>query len=333
MKIAFETIAPPSIRMGRLDFVAHAPKWIIAKGGERVTEVAVRSLLVRLEAIQQYLPLAAMKAEESIEYVHQLRVSTRRADAALDMYRDLLPKWRVAWIERQLARIRRATNAARDDDVLARRLAKDEAPAAAALLKRVHEHRAEAQQAVREVYERMTKRKGRFDRRVEKLLKRVRLHGKYRKSKEPTYRDWAVEHLQPILAEFFAAADGDLSNTDRLHQFRIAGKKLRYALELLSAAFGSEFQNTAYPLLETLQNQLGQINDHASAEGRLSGWIEENEDAERGRYLTEMLRHEHEQLNLARQRFTTWWSGERQDQLRDAFEIVLGEHRTARKTE
>lgn len=309
--------------MGKLDSVAHAPKWIIAKGDERVTDVAARSLQARLKPIQKYLPLAAIKHDESIEYVHQLRVSTRRSEAALDMYRELLPKWRVAWLEKQMARIRRATNDARDDDVLARRLAKDEAPAAAALLNRVREHRNAAQPAVLEVYKRLTTKK-RFDHRVEKLLKRVRLRGKHRKSKEPTFRDWAVPQLQLVLDEFFKAATGDLDNTDRLHQFRIVGKKLRYAMELLSAAFGSELRKIAYPLLETLQNQLGQINDHASALDRIGHWRAENVDAESEKYLREMEQYEREQLNDSRERFTVWWSLDQQAQLRDAFASVLG---------
>ncbi len=310
--------------MGRLEPVAHAPRWINADGDTRVSEVAIRSLQARLEPVQEFLPLAALKHDESIEYVHQLRVWTRRADAALDMYRELLPQWRAAWIEKQLARIRRATNDARDDDVLIRRLTNDQTPAAATLLNRVRQHRAEAQKSVMEVHERLTKKK-RLDRRVEKLLQRVRLRGKRGKLNEPTFRRWAADHFRPILDEFFKAGTGDLVDTDRLHQFRILGKKLRYAMELLSAAFDAELRDSAYPLLEMLQNQLGQVNDHASALDRLCRWVEESEDAESTTYLCEMAEFERQQLNDSRQRFSMWWSVEQQSQLRDAFERVVGE--------
>lgn len=303
--------------------MAHSAKWISAQGDEPVTEVAARTLKSRLEPVQRYLPLAATKYEEDVEYIHQLRVWTRRADAAIEMYRELLPKWRAAWIEKQLGRMRQATNDARDDDVFARRLSDDKALAAAALLKRVSEHRAEAQQPVREVYQRMTKKKGRFDRRVEKLLKRVRIRGKRRKSKEPSYRTWASDHLRSILDEFFEVAEGDLNDTNRLHQFRIAGKKLRYAMELLSAAFDAELQNDAYPLFETLQDQLGKVNDHASALDRIGHWVEENEDPDRANYLGEMLNREQEQLKESRQQFSAWWTAERRNQMRDAFDRAL----------
>lgn len=307
-------------------------KWISANSDDPVTEVAARSLESRLRPVQEYLPLAAKSYMDDVEYVHHLRVWTRRADAAIEMYRDLLPDWRAAWIEKQLGRIRKATNDARDNDVLAMRLADDKAPAAAKLLKRVRTQRVEDQQAVREVYKRMTKDDGRFDRRVEKLLKRVRLRGKRSKSKEPTYRAWAEKHLRPILDEFHETAGGDLKNTKSLHQFRIIGKRLRYAMELLSAAFGSGLRSKAYPLLETLQDQLGEVNDHASAIERLGRWIEETKDSDRAKYLSELLKSEQGQLKESRRRFSAWWSADRRVQLRKVFEQVLGDSSTSRKT-
>ena len=311
--------------------MAHLPKWISAQGDEPVTEVARRALRSRLEPVREYLPLAAKRHKEDIEYIHQLRVWSRRADAAIEMYRELLPAWRAAWIEEQLGRIRKATNAARDDDVFARRLADDDAPAAAKLLGRVREHRGEAQKAVLAVYALMDKKKGRFGRRVEKLLKRVRLRGKRRKSTEPTYRDWAEDHLRPILDEFFQVAAGELQDTESLHQFRIVGKKLRYAMELLSAAFDSELRKSAYPLLETLQDRLGKVNDHASALVRIEHWLAENEDSKKAKYLREMLESEQDELRESRRHFSAWWTAERRKEMRDAFEHAL-DSSTSRKT-
>ena len=303
--------------------MAHAPKWISAAGDERITVVAVQSLKSRLEPVQRFLPLAALKYEEDVEYVHQLRVWTRRADAAIEMYRELLPEWRAAWIQEQLGRIRKATNEARDDDVFALRLEKDKAPAAAKLLKRVREHRAQAQWPVLEVYERLTKKKGRFDRRVDKLLKRVRLRGKRQKQNEPTYRVWAEGHLRPILDDFFEMAESDLHSTERLHQFRIVGKNLRYAMELLSAAFSSDLRKNVYPLIEMLQSQLGQVNDHASAAERIHRWISENKDPDRANYLGEILKSEQNKLKESRSEFAQWWTPKQRKQLRAAFDAIL----------
>jgi CHAD domain-containing protein len=247
------------------------------------------------------------------------------------LYRDLLPEWRAAWIEEQLARIRKATNDARDDDVFAQRLEGEKSPAAVKLLQQVREHRAQAQQAVLEVYERLTKKKGRFSRRVEKLLKRIRLRGKRGKSKEPTYRAWAEDSLRPILEEFFEMAESDLHDAEALHQFRIVGKNLRYAMELLSGAFDSKLRKKAYPLLETLQDRLGKVNDRASAAERIRRWIEENEDQERAAYLAEMLRSERDALQETSDQFADWWTTEHRQEMRSAFDEAL-ERQSTKKT-
>ena len=44
-----------------------------------VAEAAIAVLSARLEVVRQFLPLAAEKPYENPEYVHQLRVGTRRA--------------------------------------------------------------------------------------------------------------------------------------------------------------------------------------------------------------------------------------------------------------
>ena len=74
--------------------MAHPAKWTAASPDEPVADVARRSLQDRLAVVEQFLPLAAENWRESMEYVHGLRVSARRAEAALDMYRDLVPDWR-----------------------------------------------------------------------------------------------------------------------------------------------------------------------------------------------------------------------------------------------
>ena len=110
------------------------------------------------------------------------------------------------------------------------------------------------------------------------------------------------------------------------------GKNLRYAMELLSAAFGSQLRNKAYPPLETLQDQLGRVNDHVSPLIRIGHWIEENDDEERAKYLVEMLKSEQDQLKESCRSFAAWWSAERRDRLREVFEEVLGDSSAARKT-
>lgn len=58
----------------------------------------------------------------------------------------------------------------------------------------------------------------------------------------------------------------------RLHKLRIAGKRLRYALELFAACYGEELRELAHELAR-LQTALGELHD-------CDGWVEEC-----GRYL------------------------------------------------
>jgi hypothetical protein len=112
-------------------------------------------LQARLAVVLHYLPLAAEKAEEEVEYVHLLRVWTRRAAAALKLYASLLPRRRRAWIKKQLKRLRCAATDARDCDVLVRRLAEDHThPEAESWADKVRAQRAEAQKPILAINER-----------------------------------------------------------------------------------------------------------------------------------------------------------------------------------
>ena len=100
-------------------------KWTIeASADEPVHEVAVRTIKARLAAIRFYLPLAAEKPAEDVEYVHQLRVATRRTVAAMEMYLAFFPKGPRKEICRELKQLRKAAGLARDLDVLVQRHAK-----------------------------------------------------------------------------------------------------------------------------------------------------------------------------------------------------------------
>ena len=93
-------------------------KWIEGLTPEMpVAEAATAVLAARLEVVRHYLPLAAEKPYDDPEYVHQLRVGTRRAGAALRVFADCLPRKHRRMARRRLREIRRAAGDARDWDV------------------------------------------------------------------------------------------------------------------------------------------------------------------------------------------------------------------------
>jgi CHAD domain-containing protein len=288
---------------------------------ERVSAAAREALTARLEPVAYYLPQAALKADRDIEHVHQLRVATRRAMAALRIYRDLLPPQRTRWLEKQLKRIRESAGEARDCDVLGQRLAGSHGAtldeARAAVLSRIQECRERAQKPIVAQYKRL---EDRLEHRMNKILKKVRWRHDDPLVEEPSFGDAARLALRSVCESFSEAVAGELSDVTALHHLRIAGKHLRYAMELFATAFDEDFRGELYPLIEDLQERLGQINDHASALQRIEQWQSEWNDPALAPPLVELCSAEQSALRDAHRRFSESWTRERFDALLHRFD-------------
>jgi CHAD domain-containing protein len=293
-------------------------KWIDVESPEEpVSRVARRALQGRLELVWYYLPAAALEPEEDIEYVHQLRVSTRRAMAALEIFESLAPRKRRKWFAKQLKRIRKAAGDARDYDVMLQRLAPiceaEQGGAGQRFLKWLAERRADAQAPIRAIHRRLVKR--RFPRRIDTLVARVRFRGGPDRQ-EPSFACAARSNLRPLAEAFFAAGAADLSSVAALHQFRIQGKLLRYAMEVFAGAFGPALRKELYPIVEQLQERLGKINDHATAAARYQAWLAEIDDPGQRQLLSDLAEGEASALEAERRTFLAWWTPERAADLR-----------------
>lgn len=302
--------------------VARPGKWIEGTYAEQpVSAAARRALSVRLAAVRNWLPLAARHADRDVEYVHQLRVATRRAVATLRLFEDVLPARRGAWMRRRLRRLRRVAGDARDFDVLLERLSKDPDFAEfRGVWKRVRRLRRDAQPRLRKAARRLRRKK--FKQRGKQLLRRVRWRGE--PSAEPTFQAAARSGLLPLFDDFFAAQQA-LTNADieTLHKLRIAGKQVRYALEVYAGALGGAEFDAAYREVEKLQQQLGTVNDHATAAARYRRWSDTNPWQREVEALERLLAKEEEQLRLSRERFVLWWTHERAAAMKHALCALL----------
>ncbi len=297
-------------------------KWLPdVSPADRTLDVALRTLKGRLGALLYYLPLAAQKADEDQEYVHQLRVWTRRATAALRLYEDMLPRRRYSWLMKQLKRVRRAANDARDCDVLIERLRKK--PPSRQVkrwLESTQSERIEAQTRIVAVHERLW-RDDRFSHRIDKLLERVRARGEDNAGPAiDRFGDWARSRLRPMVERFFASIPDAQADEAALHQFRIRGKELRYAIEILAGAFADELRTQLYPAIEELQDRLGAINDLATARARLLRKIEETDDAKAVAGWRKLLVEEETHLEESRLEFEAWFTPLMIQDLREGFE-------------
>jgi CHAD domain-containing protein len=297
-------------------------KWIDGTSAEQPVSAAARHALeLRLAVLWHYLPLAARHADEDIEYVHQLRVASRRAVATLELFREVLPPRRAKWLLKQLKQVRRAAGAARDDDVFLERLEawQRKRPAVAMVLKQVRRHRRQAQKPVEKIHRKLVRKD--FERQLSQFLKRIRWRGK--QAGEPCFGRSAWQSLQQLVAQFEACAAGDFTNLEALHQFRIASKRLRYAMELFSAAFVADFRQQLYPQVEQLQELLGSVNDHAVARARLDCWLVESDDEQLSGALRKLAAAEHAAVKQSRARFLEHWTPERAADLRGQFARYL----------
>jgi CHAD domain-containing protein len=279
-------------------------------------EGAARHVLeVRLRVVQDCLPRVLAGHERDPEPVHQLRVSTRRADAALRIFEDCLPGRRYKAARRRLRGIRRAAGAARDWDVFLLALRERQAAAPAEerpgldfLVGYAHGQRVAAQ-AQLEVAD-LQADPG-FDAFVREVLESVRApHGA---PAPATLAGLARAMLAKLSHDLEVAASADLRDYGNLHQVRIAGKRLRYAMEVFADCFGPAFRERLYPMVEELQEILGRANDSHVASVRLAGLrdrLKASCPAEWGRVragVEALLRSHQRRLPQERKRFLKWW--------------------------
>jgi CHAD domain-containing protein len=289
-------------------------KWFsVEPPGAPVVEAAEQILALRLQDVQRYLPLAAHHHGDDIEHVHQLRVSCRRAAAALRAFSTLAPR-RSKKLGRWLKRIRRAAGPARDADVLVARLRDELNPDngyAQQLVAVVLQSRCEAQEALVAIDAKTAG--GGFQRAADKCLKSIR-------NADDGWSDCSfIEFAREAIA---SAAEG-LHGVDpshaaaELHELRIAGKRLRYAIEIFHSAGAPELRADVYPQIEELQERLGAVNDRAASQLRLQRWLGELPADGLAAFAAAQVVSEHAATNRLRDEFMAWWTADRQSQLRE----------------
>lgn len=105
--------------MSQSDQPTPEAKWVKGVSAQQTLhEAAHRILHSRLSAVSYWLPLAAERSDEDVEYVHQLRVSTRRAVEALRVFSGLIPRAACEDLRGRLGQVRLAADEARNLDVL-----------------------------------------------------------------------------------------------------------------------------------------------------------------------------------------------------------------------
>jgi CHAD domain-containing protein len=289
-------------------------KWIAGLSASTpLVDAARRVLTVRLEVVRDYLGLALREAEKDPEYVHQLRVGTRRAGAAVEIFSPYLPKKIYKTARKYLKRLRRAAGEARDWDVFLMNLTE-------AREKTSTRHRAgvdfltgyalaQRDTAQGHLEEASPNGPAAFDYFLADTVAAVaQSSGSAR-----TLNELAAPLLSALLTDLEQAVKADLSDYSRLHRVRILGKRLRYAMEVFADCFPRPFRDKLYPAVEQMQDILGRANDSHVASQRLEALCAKikvvRPDAwKRLQPGIEAQLHYHQQrLPEERRRFLAWW--------------------------
>ncbi|VTS03472.1 CHAD domain-containing protein [Tuwongella immobilis] len=233
---------------------------------------AIRAALgIRLQSVAEFLPKVQIVGSDQAEAIHQLRVSTRRANAVIRIFGDVLPfKW-AKQLRRCLRSIRQAAGDARDADVFIEFLAQHPTP------KRVNATidaflrgyllalRSEAQQRLNDAV-----RLHRPDLEQFQVDLNGGLFEKIRPERaERNLTDLAAISIPECIRAVEEAAVRMPTIVEELHQIRILGKRLRYSMEVFSNCYAPPFRDRYYPAIERLQKLLGEINDLSGANQRL----------------------------------------------------------------
>lgn len=302
-----------------------------------VGEVARELLEARLHLVWRQLELVHRDEAKSPREVHQLRVATRRAVAALELFQPLLLPGLDRWFRKRLRRIRRMAGKARDLDVLVERLVDDARQAEQPGDE--HETRADPRMVDRSAADRaqlaemLTRRRERCRRPLGKLAADLVKLGEWAQPADglvvgesgddpESFRSFACRRLRPVVKRFFRAADRRLRKADELHELRIRGKRLRYALEICRPVFAEGAWQPAATGLEKLQETLGGFTDHVAAADRLDRWSSDT-TGNRRRLMARLSRDERRAARAAREAFSDWWKPSRRRRLRRQCERLL----------
>ena len=252
-------------------------KWVAAYPDERVADVARRTFEGRFVALDDALGVAISPGVAEPDAIRRLRVAARRAEAVLRAYGDVFPRKRSERLREELRRIRRATLRVRDDDVLAMQLEpRASEPSVATLLALLRSQQIDPRPALAEL------RAGRVDdsslgERAATVIATLERRSERGVGRE-RFQEWALRRYEESADRCRAAEAGcDLETADveALHDLRLAGKKLRYEIELLAAVLPDDVKTRVYPSLVETQDRLGTVSDGAAAVARLKRLVAE----------------------------------------------------------
>jgi inorganic triphosphatase YgiF len=233
-------------------------------GDESVAEAFQATARVCLAQIAGNAGL--LRERPTPEVVHQLRVGARRLRSAISTFGDVLTDPELARLKEELRWLSRACDRIRNLDVYAQGLADAKGdlggPGLASLHKALQTARSRARHEVAAVVE-----SARFRALLLDATAWVET-GEWRANAAATgpvrpFAEAALDHRRKTVLKRGRHMQG--ADDERLHELRIAAKKLRYAGDAFASLYRKPRVRAFTKLLKRLQTELGELNDIATA--------------------------------------------------------------------
>ena len=227
-----------------------------------------KALLKRLKDLKK--EIEGVRKAEDIEYVHRMRVASRRIRSALAIFEKSLSGKKVKTWNKQMRRITRALGAARDADVRIDFLQKfldgltepQYRQGIQRLLLRQRQHREGLQGKVIKEMDRLE-----ADNVLEKMERTLRrIYAQARLHRANPHSPYVYEQSYLTISsrlEGVLAYERYVSQPERieeLHLMRIAVKRLRYTMEVLEPLYQGDLKQPLQTVREA-QTMLGDIHD------------------------------------------------------------------------
>jgi CHAD domain-containing protein len=212
----------------------------------------------RLKTLAANLRLAK-KHPGDADPIHDLRVSIRRFNQSVRIFKDLWDHGHYRKMRRRLRKLMELCGVVRNCDIAIEVLEAAGAPASRALKTHLRKLRSAGESEVKERLQDWN------------FHWRSWLHAKEGKSRSIEAQAHAV--VRPLQREYVKAsaiAARPETNPEKLHELRLAAKHLRYTLEIFGPLAGAEWEQQIEGIRE-VQELLGAVNDCVTAISLIKG--------------------------------------------------------------
>jgi CHAD domain-containing protein len=144
----------------------------------------------------------------------------------------------------------------------------------------------------------------RFKRASKRLVKAART---CRRGHNQPFKQWAPHRFHDAIDSFLEAVPELGDPIERWHHFRVRGKQLRYTMELVSILYDPEFRSSLYVQISLLQENLGQLSDHATAYNYLTSLRTRLTDESHADIVDSLIEREGERMQVGLVKLQSQW--------------------------